>query len=367
VTPQPRPSSTTREDPDLRERIRTSVDRGLRRALVGLDYISIEDTDVGKTPKDTVLASSRSTHKLYHYRPQTDEIYRVPLLFVTSLVSKPYILDLIPGQSMIEYLVGQGYDVYLIDWGIPRAADSDLQLEDYAMDFLPQAVETVLERSGEAELTMVGYCLGGTLGLSYAAAFPDAPIKNLVCLTTPVNFHGMGLFSSWTDRRYFDVDRVVNTLGNIPGDMLLSAFDGLRPAGRITGNLQVWDRLQQSEYVRTFLLFDRWAADQIPFAGEAFRQLTKELLWDNKLLDGTLQLDGRRIDIRELRFPALHVMAEHDHIVPYEAAKDLIGLLGSEDKQEIVLRGGHVSLVAGGNALYRLWPKLDQWLSTRSI
>lgn len=355
------------DDPELRDRIRTTVERSLRRGLVGLEYITIEDTDVGKTPKDTVLVSDDGAHKLYHYRAQTDEIYRVPLLFVTSLVSKPYILDLTPGQSLIEYLVRQGYDVYLIDWGIPRARDSHLRLEDYALDFLPKCVETVLERSGEDEVTIAGYCLGGTLALCYAAARPEAPIKNLACITTPVNFHGMGLFSKWTDRRYFDVDRVVDTLGNVPGELLLSAFDGLRPAGRVTSTLQAWDRLQESEYVRTFLLFDRWAADQIPFAGETFRQLTKELMWDNKLLDGTLELAGQRIDIRSLNMPVFHAMAEHDHIVPYEASKHLTSMLASEDKEEVVLRGGHVSLVAGGNALYRLWPKLDQWLSTRSV
>ena len=61
------------------------------------------------------------------------------------------------------------------------------------------------------------------------------------------------------------------------------------------------------------------------------------------------------------------VAAEYDHIVPTAASRDLIGLVGSKDKQEIIIKGGHVSLVAGGNAVYRLWPQLDRWLSTRSV
>ncbi|MEP6871254.1 MAG: poly-beta-hydroxybutyrate polymerase, partial [Anaerolineaceae bacterium] len=69
----------------------------------------------------------------------------------------------------------------------------------------------------------------------------------------------------------------------------------------------------------------------------------------------------------KIAVPFLHVMAEHDHIVPYEAAKDLLALVGSEDKQDLIMKGGHVSLVAGGNAIYRLWPQLDAWLAERSV
>ena len=350
--------------PDVEAKVRASVEQALRRGLLGLEYVSLDDADTGATPKDTIHA--RGTMKLYHYRPSADEVYRVPVLFVTSLVSKPYILDLTPGQSMIEYLVGQGFDVYLIDWGIPRKEDARLRIEDYVLDFVPECIEKVRTHSGEDEVSLVGYCLGGTLSLLYTALHPEAPVKNLACLTTPVNFRGMGLFATWTDRRYFDVDRIVDTLGNVPPELLLSAFDMLRPTGRLTTPLQVWDRMRDDEYVKSFLMFDRWAADQIPFPGEAFRQVVKDLYWENKLVEGKLDLAGRRVDLGAIRTPLFHAMAEHDHIVPYESTKEVVALAASEDKAEIVLRGGHASLVAGGNAMYRLWPKLDEWLSVRS-
>ena len=80
-----------------------------------------------------------------------------------------------------------------------------------------------------------------------------------------------------------------------------------------------------------------------------------------------MKLGSHVVDFGEIRVPFMHVAAEHDHIVPAEASRDLLGLVGSEDKTEIVLKGGHVSLVAGGNAVYRLWPKLDAWLAPKSI
>ena len=337
----------------------------MRRAVKGLEYISTGDPAVGLTPKDTIY--SRGTLKLYHYRPQSEEIYRVPVLLVMSLVSKPYILDLTPGQSLVEFLVQKGFDVYMIDWGIPRPQDSALKLEDYVLDLMPDCIAKVQEATGEEDVSVVGYCMGGLLSLLYAALHPDGPLKNLACFTTPVNYDGMGLQKKWADPRWFDVDRIVDTMGNVPPEMMLQSFDMLRPVSKQIGQVRLWDNMWDDEFTRSFRLFDRWGADQIPFPGETFRQTTKELMWENKLAKGTLEIGGKPVRLENVTVPAIHVTAEHDHIVPAEASKDLIALIGSEDKQDIVMKGGHVSLVAGGNAMYRLWPQLDTWLATRSV
>jgi polyhydroxyalkanoate synthase len=89
-------------------------------------------------------------------------------------------------------------------------------------------------------------------------------------------------------------------------------------------------------------------------------------MWDNKLFDGTMSVGGRPADISKIKVPILHAVAEHDHIVPYDAAKHLIPRVASTDKEEVMMKGGHVSLVAGANAIKRLWPKLDSWLGERS-
>jgi polyhydroxyalkanoate synthase subunit PhaC len=149
--------------------------------------------------------------------------------------------------------------------------------------------------------------------------------------------------------------------------MMLQSFDMLRPVSRAVSQVKLWDNIWNDDFVKSWRLFDRWGSDQIPFPGECFRQTTKELMWDNKLVKGELMIGGRNANLGNIKIPVLHVAAQHDHIVPSEASKDLMTLLGSEDKQEIVMKGGHVSLVAGGNAVYRLWPQLDRWLANRSV
>jgi polyhydroxyalkanoate synthase len=348
----------------LGDRVRLEVDRLLQRGVKGFAYLRSDAPDVGLSPKDSIY--SRGTLALHHYRATTDEVYRVPVLLVMSLVSKPYILDLAPGQSLIEFLVSRGHDVYMVDWGEPRPEDSGLLLENYVLDFIPDCVERVLEDSGEPDVSIVGYCMGGMLSLMYAALHAEGPLRNLACFTTPFNFDGMGLVKRWSDPKHFDVDRIVDTLGNVPPELLARSFEMMRPVSRIAQQIRLWDNMWSDEFVRSYRVFDRWANEQIPFPGECFRQTTKELQWENKLYKGELLLGGRRVDVSRVRVPFLHVMAEHDHIVPYAAARELVDAVGSEDSRSIVLKGGHVSLVAGPNAARRMWPALDLWLAERS-
>ncbi len=209
--------------------------------------------------------------------------------------------------------------------------------------------------------------MGGMLAAMYAALTPPDPLRNLVCFTTPIDFDGMGLFKRWTDPKHFDVDRIVDSLGNVPPELLYASFNLLRPVSQAVGRVQLWDNLWNDKFVESFRRFDRWAADQIPFPGECFRQTTKELQQENKLVKKEFKLGGRIVDLAEIKVPLLHVVAEHDHIVPYEASRALVPMAGSADKTEVMLKGGHVSLVAGANAMHRLWPKIETWLSERSL
>jgi polyhydroxyalkanoate synthase len=354
--------------PTIADVVRREVQRTLLRSVKGLEYLSTPDPEVGATPKDVI--HRRGTLRLYHYRAQCDEVYRVPVLLIMSLISKPYILDLAPGQSLIEFLVGRGFDVYMIDWGVPRPEDKRLRLEDYVLDFIPECMERVREQSGEDEVSIAGYCMGGLLSLLYAAMHPPSAgtgLRNLACFTTPVDFDGMGLFKSWCDPKHFDVDRIVDSVGNVPPELLYASFNLLRPVSQVVGRVRLWDNMWNDEFVRAYRRFDRWAADQIPFPGECFRQVTKELQQQNRLIRGEFALAGRPVRLDRVEVPLLHVVAEHDHIVPYEAAKALVPAVSSADKTELKIKGGHVSLVAGANAVRRLWPKLESWLAERSV
>jgi polyhydroxyalkanoate synthase subunit PhaC len=350
---------------DILERSRVEFERALQRSVKGLGYFASPAPVLGASPKDTLI--SRGTLRLYHYRPMSDEVYRVPVLLVMATTNRGYIFDMVPGQSLVEFLLKQGYDVFMIDWEAPGYEERNLGLDDYVLDFLPSCVDRVLKETGENEVSVIGYCFGGVLSLLWAALHPDGPLKNLVTFTTPVDFTKMEMFQAWADKRFFDVDRLVATFGNCPAEMLYTAFDMLRPGGRIAGNIRLWDNMWNDEFVKSYRMFDRWATDILPLAGRYFKETTEKLMWDNALYEGRLDIAGRRVDLANITVPFMHVVAEHDHIVPYAASRPLAEKIGSTDKQEVVLKGGHVSLVAGGNAIRRLWPQLDVWLQERSV
>lgn len=352
---------------DLEASVRRTLDRAIARNIPGLAPLpqTESDLDVGLTPKEMVY--SNETARLYHYLPMQDEIYRVPVMIVMSPVAKGYILDLAKGQSLIEYLTMQGHDVYMLEWVGPRRDQSHLSLENYVCDMLGGCIDAVLRDSGEADITLVGYCMGGMLSCMYSALNPGGAVKNLACFTTPVNSDGMPLHKRWMTAKSFDIDRLVKELGNIPGDFINTSLQALRPLQRSANQMKLLNNVENDAFVKAHLRFDRWAVDQLPVPGELARTLVKDFMVDNKFVHNALTLRGQRVDLGAIKVPFLHVAAQHDHIVPSAASQDLLPLIGAHDKHEIVMKGGHVSLVAGGNAVFRLWPQLDRWLSERDV
>lgn len=340
----------------------------VQRALASLgappkDYAGMAGR-LGQTPKDTVL--TRGTLKLHHYRPQTDSVYRVPVLIVTSLVNQPYILDLVPGQSLVEFMVRQGFDVYLIEWGKPRREHAGLSLEDYVLDRLPECVAAVLAHSGQRELTLHGYCVGGLLASLYLALHPHAPVKNLVCMATPVNGEGLESLRAWMGPN-FDEDALVAQHGNVPAEWVQNALRALRPLGKVSGAMALLNNLDKEEVVRSNLRMGKWETDNIPFPGAAFKQMVNGFLRGNLLVKGRWVLGGKTVKLGHITAPFLHLLAQDDHITPYASSSDLLKLVGSRDKQEIIVKGGHVGLVAGRGAELRMWPALNAWLAPRSV
>ena len=232
-------------------------------------------------------------------------------------------------------------------------------------EVLPECLERVQEESGETDVALVGYCLGGVLSMMHAALAQPGQVKALACFTTPVDTNGMRLYKAWAESENFDIDALVDKLGNIPGQMMDAVLQALRPLQKTANRMGLLNHVEDDQFVEAHYRFERWASDQIPMAGETAKQLFKDFLRDNKFLKSQMEIQGRRVDLANIKVPFLHIAAQHDHIVPAAASRGVLDLIGSEDKEELVLKGGHVSLVAGGNAVYRLWPKLSAWLSER--
>lgn len=316
-----------------------------------------------RTPSETIYREGRV--RVLHYLPTTESVLPVPVLVVSSLVNKYYILDLMPGRSYVEYLTAQGFGVYLLDWGVPEDADRTQTLEAHVERILDGAVAQVMQHAGATKVSLVGYCMGGTLALLYAALHPSRA-KNLVLLATPVDFHNDSLLSVWAQPAYFNVDKFIDAYGNAPVDVLQNAFLMLKPAKAMNRYAELLAHADDEEFVETFLAFDYWANDAVPLPGETFRQFVKDTYQQNLLVRGEMRLGGRRVDLRKIKCPLLNVVAEHDHVVPLAASLPVMELVAGDDKELLKIKGGHHGLSIGPGALKVVWPRTAEWLRARS-
>jgi polyhydroxyalkanoate synthase len=344
------------------ERVRREVERNALRVRNGIRLAAgISPPGVGGTPKEILWRRGRS--ELWRYR--SDHI-RVspPLLIVYSLFNRSYILDLQPGNSFVEHLINAGFDVYLLDFGIPDERDAANTLDDYADDYLPAAVERVRQVSQDQQVNMLGYCFGGVLSLLYAAHHLDAPLRSLTALTTPADFQQLGplgdIFAGG-----LDLDNVLDGDGNLPANVILQGFRTLRPTAEITQYVDLWERLWSDQYVAAYQAMTGWATEQVPLPGGVARQIV-EMVRENPLMTERLVVGGDRVRLSDITVPFLHVLASRDHIIPEPAAAPLIRLVGSSDKHELRLDAGHVGLLVGKTAAKTTLPTIIDFLKQRS-
>ena len=350
--------------------IRDSIEQAYQRAVKGVrTTMGASQIPVGLTPRETIWALNKT--RLYRYRsPQpVERRYPVPLLLVYALINKPYIFDLRPGRSFVEFMLGQGFDVYLLDWGVPGPEDRGTRFDDYAAEYLPRAIRRMLGAAGAEEYSLIGYCIGAVLAMVHAAVSPQDPIRSLTLLAPPLDFASReeSLFSAWLDERYFDVDKLVDQTGNIPPNPIEFGSKMLKPVENYVGvYTSMWDRLDEDAAVESWQAMHRWVHDGVPFAGEAFRQWVKDYIRGNKLMTGELIVRGRPVDLANIQAPLLNVVAAQDHIVPRSHSLGVMERISSQDKRVEVIPGGHVGLMGGSGARHKVWPTIAEWVGQRS-
>jgi polyhydroxyalkanoate synthase len=331
--------------------------------------VSSSRATVAQTPKQVIWTLNKA--KLYRYIPvvPAEQRHKVPLFLVFALMNKPYILDLRPGNSFIEYMVKQGYDVYLLDWGAPGPEDKDLKFDDYVLDYLPRAIRKVKAVSGSNEFSMLGWCIGAILTTIYAALRPDDGLKNLLLLTAPLDFTDKtaGGFVRWVNDQCFDPDKIVDAFGNVPGQMIDYGAKALKPVENYIGSyLTLWDNLDNPRIVESWHAMNTWVTDIIPMAGATYRQLIEEFYQENRLIEGTLTIRGERVDLSRIRANLLNVIALADHISPPCQSESIMTKVSSQDQLLLKVKGGHIGMMAGSGAMKYTWPHIDAWLAARS-
>lgn len=299
---------------------------------------------------------------LYRYRPllQDAPLPSRPLLVCFALVNRPTVLDLQPDRSLIRVLLESRRDVYLIDWGDPDPADRVLGLDDYVERYLGGCVRHLLRAHRVEAVDLLGVCQGGTLALCYAALHPQQ-IAQLITLTTPVDFQtGDDLLSKWV--RAVDIESVTRA-GNVPGALLNGLFLALRPFSQGPLRYLKWlEQPPQPAALTQFARLQRWIYDNPDQPATAFRQFVQWMYQENRLVRGTLELAGQRVQLARIVQPLLNLYALRDHIVPPEASIALAQHISSQDYLAHGIDAGHIGLYASQRSFSELALLVGSWL-----
>jgi polyhydroxyalkanoate synthase len=327
------------------------------------------DAKIAQTPKDVIWTLNKT--KLYRYVPVVPEAkrHKLPLILVFAIMNRPHVLDLRPGHSFVEYMLKHGYDLYLLDWGAPGPEDRNLTFDDYTLEYLPRAIRKLKSVSGSDRFNMLGWCLGALISTLYAALRPDDGLKNLVLLTAPLDFTDKtaGGFARWTSDQAFSAEKIVQTFGNVPGELIDYGAKALKPVENFIGSyLNLWDNIDNPKVVQAWHAMNTWVRDIIPMAGGAYRQLINEFYKENRLMEGTLKLRGEPVLLSNLKANVLNVIAEKDHITPPCQSEGVMAKIGSPDKEVFRVHGGHIGIMAGSGAERTTWPHIQQWLAARA-
>ncbi|MEM4782640.1 MAG: class III poly(R)-hydroxyalkanoic acid synthase subunit PhaC [Halalkalicoccus sp.] len=323
------------------------------------------EVEVGGTPSEVVYTENKL--ELLHYESQTDEQHDVPILIVYALINKPYILDLQPDRSVVRTLLENGFDVYMIDWNEPSAMDAGLTLEDYVDRYVDNCVDVVRERSGQDSINVLGYCMGGTMSVMYAALHPEK-VRNLGLMAAGLCFTGTGgVLEQWGDDEHYSPEAVTDAFGNVPADFLDIGFAVMDPVQNfLTKYVQLYDNIENEEFVENFARMEQWIGDGIDVAGKTYEQFLTDIYQENKLAENELYLGEKHVDLSKVDMPLLQIVGEYDHLIPPEASKPFNELVASDDTTTMEFPTGHIGLSVSSKSHAELWPSVCEWYAERS-
>ena len=369
---------------NLVEKVFWSVLNGVEQAVFAENFIISNLSPYDVVHSDRIMS-------VRHYHPlDEDEIevageqiavekrrHRVPVLLVPPLAATSMIFDLMPHRSVVRFFLAKGFDVYLVDWGEVTEDHSDLSLETYVLEWFPDIVDAVLKDSGEEQLSVFSYCMGGLLSLMYLATSGDARIRNLITVASPVDMHQSGVAGRVLSAIYQPARTISSVLNfslldlparyfHVPGWVSSTVFKMTNPMGSVINSFEKFLHLWDREYLQESLTMSKWFDDMVDYPGETIRDMAVHMAINNKLATGRMRIGGAQAEFNSIQCSILAFAGEADKLVSVPAAHKVLDIVSSEDKEFCVVPGGHAGVFAGNKAPEHTWSISTQWLASRS-
>ncbi|MDR7017212.1 alpha/beta fold hydrolase [Acinetobacter sp. 3657] len=332
----------------------------------------------GKTPFDVVYQREIISLRYYAADIGAAQNHRIPLVIVPPLAANMLIYDLFPSRSLVRYFQSQGFELYLIDWGTPSLRQAKYNLGTYVKTFMPDFIEQIRKHSGQQQLSLYGWSLGGALSLCYTSLFKDKNIKNLVILASPINTHQSGYMGKLYQRltipaqwirnnTNFRIKQIPSRVFHIHGWQNTLGFKLTDPIGNFKNYWELVRNLNDRQFVINHATSSSFVDNMLAYPGGVMRDIILRFWIDNELSTGSVQFGEQTANLKDIDCSVLAVGGNTDIIVTTEAIRPLMDLISSEDKQFKIVAGGHMGLVSGNQAPQTVWPVVTDWLAQRSL